>query len=546
MITEHCPNCGKLAIETNRLGSFIKLSCGHLLAQEKLSRPILDGHSLDQAAREPWQKVRYNVSADLKKTLYNYQEKDLDTIENANCRVLLTYECGLGKTITSLFTLKNFPSLYPALIICKSALQVQWMKESLGILGESVTPILLTNGKQHPLCRIDSVTGLQVPFPIHIISFDMLRRMGDKLDQFGFKTIIIDECQHIKDLKVERTKQVQRLCEQAKHVLALSATPIKNNAGEYFPILNILQPTMFPIQDAFIRNHCALYLSNSGFKKVAGLRNPEHFKELTKHFIIYHTREECLPDLPKERRNFQYNDIADPEIQSAYNDAIEEMTDFVNDAESKGKTNSLDFYRNILEFLGKMRHLTGLAKVDAAVVHAEEFLLSTERKLVLFVHHIDVGDLIENKLRATCTNAEYDWIPLRLLGGMNSQKLEQVKESFLTGPSRILIASTLAAGEGLNLQPVSDAVMVERQWNSVNEEQAERRFSRPGATANSINIDYLIAISTVDDYLTEIVERKRKYVTEAISGVKVDTTENAVLSELVNALTRAGKVKWRL
>lgn len=539
MITEHCPNCGRLAIEQTRIGSFIKLSCGHLLAQERLTRLDSETAALDGQSRAV-------ISEDGKKTLYNYQLKDLDTIENANCRVLLTYECGLGKTITSLFTLKNFPTLYPALIICKSALQVQWMKESLGILGEGVTPILLTNGKQYPLKKFNPITGLQEPFPIHIISFDMLRRMGDKLDQFGFKTIIIDECQHIKDLKVERTKQVQRLCEQAKHVLALSATPIKNNAGEYFPILNILQPTMFPIQDAFLRNHCSSFLTNAGYKKIAGLRNPEHFKELTKHFIIYHTREECLPDLPRERRNFQYNNIEDKDIQNAYDDAVEEMTEFVNEAESKNKTNSLDFYRNILEFLGKMRHLTGLAKVDAAVNQAEEFLLSTERKLVLFVHHIDVGDLIENRLKETCKNAGYDWMPLRLLGGMDSQKLEHVKESFLNGPSRILVASTLAAGEGLNLQPVSDAIMVERQWNSVNEEQAERRFSRPGATADSINIDYLIAISTVDDYLTEIVERKRKYVTEAISGIKIEQTENEILKELVDALVKVGKPKWKI
>ena len=210
------------------------------------------------------------------------------------------------------------------------------------------------------------------------------------------------------------------------------------------------------------------------------------------------------------------------------------------------KKKGMTEYANILEYLSKMRHITGLAKVDETVAKAEEFLLSTERKLVIFHHHIDVGDMIEARLIQTCKDGGYDWKPLRLKGGMG-MALDEVKNAFLNTSCRILIASTLAAGEGLNLQPVSDAIQVERQWNSVNEEQAERRFSRPGATADSINIDYLIAISTVDDHLTAIIEHKRKIVKEAVTGiVSEDLSQNAVLSELADALVRAGKPKWRL
>ena len=46
-----------------------------------------------------------------------------------------------------------------------------------------------------------------------------------------------------------------------------------------------------------------------------------------------------------------------------------------------------------------------------------------------------------------------------------------------------MVASQLAAGEGLNLQTCSDCVMHERQWNPGKEEQAEGRFIRIGQTA---------------------------------------------------------------
>jgi len=62
-----------------------------------------------------------------------------------------------------------------------------------------------------------------------------------------------------------------------------------------------------------------------------------------------------------------------------------------------------------------------------------------------------------------------------------SQVVDQFKDN---SNCRIMLASTLAAGEGLNLQFCSFYIMMERQWNPANEEQPEGRFSRPEQTAN--------------------------------------------------------------
>src|SRR6185312_3864636 len=492
-IVNHCPECGKGIFEKPLdLGGMALLKCGHLIdiatIEQKSSHQI--------------------ISADGKKTLFPYQQEDLKVIESCGMRALLTYECGLGKTITSAFTIKNhLEELGKILIIAKSAVLANWEREFASVLGPDIIPIWLSTSKDAPLPG----------FQIHIISFDMLRRLNPKLLKYGFDTLIIDECQHIKDMRSARTKAVQELAAEAKHILALSATPIKNHAAEYFPILNILQPERFPVFEDFLRYECVSYKSGYGWK-IGGLRNPERFKENTKDFIVHHTRDEVLPDLPKEKRDFRFIDIEDKDLQEAYDEVFEEFDEFIDDSQGK---KGLGFYTNVLEYLVKMRHITGLAKVDPVVARVEDFLLSTERKIVIFHHHIDVGDLIEAKLREICKNDGLER-PLRLVGGMKPMALDNVVQEFLNGQSRILIASTLAAGEGLNLQPVADAIQVERQWNSVNEEQAERRFSRPGTNAKEINIEYFIAISTVDDYLTEIIERKRKIVLEAVTGNSID------------------------
>ena len=114
--------------------------------------------------------------------------------------------------------------------------------------------------------------------------------------------------------------------------------------------------------------------------------------------------------------------------------------------------------------------------------------------------------------------------------------------------ARVMIASTLASGEGLNLQFCSDCVVMERQWNPANEEQAEARFKRIGSEAAIINATYQVALGTIDEYLADLVESKRQVVHEAYSGVKSETsyTEEGLMKELAEILVTKGMQRWKL
>ena len=45
-----------------------------------------------------------------------------------------------------------------------------------------------------------------------------------------------------------------------------------------------------------------------------------------------------------------------------------------------------------------MRHILGLAKIPATLEFVDDFVEETDRKLVIFVHHIDVGQILYDKL----------------------------------------------------------------------------------------------------------------------------------------------------
>ena len=337
--------------------------------------------------------------------------------------------------------------------------------------------------------------------------------------------------------------EIQEQFEAPMFVMALSGTPIKNHAGEYFPVLNILHPEIFMSQAAFERDFCDTYSSSYGGYKIGGLRRhaTERFHDLTKDWIIRYERQEVLPDLPKIFRKNFFVELG-AEVEKAYRVAF---IDF-QQAFLEGSNNFSD-QGNLLAKLNRMRHLTGIAKVLPVTEFVEEFLEDNDRKLCLFVHHKDVGLGLLNNLTEVTKRLRLD-DPLSLTSeNASSDQGQRIDEQWKSDPrKRIMVASTLSAGEGKNWQMCSDAIIVERQWNPANEEQAEGRFPRPGAIAESISITYALALGTPDEYLAEIVERKREICKKTMGNESIVWDQTSVIREMSELLMSKGAKRWNL
>jgi SWI/SNF-related matrix-associated actin-dependent regulator 1 of chromatin subfamily A len=519
----HCKTYQKIyqKIELSPTLVSLKLTCNHT----KLLGPLKQDNKIDEF-------LNTFVSKDHKQhSLFKYQRDDIHVASKAFGRILYRYEVGLGKTPESIATVDCF-DIHPALILTKPTLVHQWVKEIFRWTGKIAYLI------KKPSDLRDNQAMLSM-FPYLVMSLDLARAFEEEeLLHFPTRTVIIDECQHIKNLESARTKAVRRICRYKDYVIGLSATPIKNRFDEYFPILNILRPDLFPAYNKFVEDWCE-YSSNAYGVKVGACSDPKGFEDFTKGFVIHRTKDEVLPDLPKTRRNFRYYDL-ESAVKKAYEKLVEEFEDYYENTSDKG----IDLYQNLLAFFAKMRHLTGLAKVDNCVAEAEDFLLSCSRKLTIFVHHKLVADMIQNKLDESLRAGGFNGC-LHLHSELSSAERAGLVEAFRREENRVLIASTLAAGEGLNLQFCSDAIFVERQWNPANEEQAEGRFSRIGQEAESIDITYLIALGTIDEWLTELVEAKREIVKTAY-GEESALSENKIVLELADRIIqqRQGK-KWK-
>jgi len=227
---------------------------------------------------------------------------------------------------------------------------------------------------------------------------------------------------------------------------------------------------------------------------------------------------------------------------------MKEFLEYFNDTDDSG----LAYESGILAYLTRMRHLTGIAKIDTVVEFVEDFIAETERKICIFVHHKDVAQSLLSKLQALqAEDNSFGKTILSLTSDLNGEARNSVVENFWEDENRILIASTLASGEGLNLQCGADCVMMERQWNPAKEEQAEARFTRIGRPealiaemGDKVNAMYPVATGTVDEFFAEIVERKRSICANTLDGEKYNWQEGSLMKELAENIALKGGKKW--
>lgn len=568
-LQENCPICGKIAREervtsiplTN--GSerkFIHLTCGHFI-----SKTIVKGtSSYATMMSNDWDervascdhvfptKEECEFNIDLRSNqckicgefkLYNYQVEGAEFVERGikgGTGAAVFDEMGLGKTVQSLAYLKFHPESAPVLFIVKSKIKLQWAKEIYRWLGIKHFPQIITSSTDAIIPGMKS----------YVIAFDMLVGRSKKKkvkNEFGLtyeektpggfpiekldfiKTVVIDEVQQIKNTDSERTKRVLKLC-QGKTVIALSATPWKNRGGEFFSVLNLLDPVKFNSYQGFLDEWVDFYYDGA-YTKQGGLRKDklELFKNHIKDIVIRREISDVDIEMPSVNRTKQLTELDALEMK-AYEHETSEFVRWYTDAIVNGEEDSFETSGNILAKLARMRHITGLAKIPATLEFAEEFYEMNDRKLVIFVHHKDVGDIIYRELKAL--------LPKLLVLKDDQPNFES---KFQNASRAFLVASTLASGEGLNLQTCGDAILHERQWNPQNEDQAAPgRFRRIGATHKTVNVTFMTAAGTVDEILAEIVERKRAYFHNAMNkGEMPEFIEKSMAKELAEGILKA-------
>lgn len=502
-LTSNCPNCGRVkTIHCEYKRTELNYRNGHeILIHYKTYKC---GHT-EILETDLTVEEKFFASLNGKKSAYQYQRDGLGFTVQSDYNCLIADAMGLGKTIQAELAIRTL-NKFPVLIVVKSATTMQWIRETHEWAFNdplAIFPIIGTKSFIPP------------GFKCYLISMDTLGRNGTwkKLVKMGFKCVVVDECHSFKDEGSSRTAALIQLIREGKiaHKIFLSGTPIKNRAGEYFTVLNLLAPDYFPSQHSFKTRWLEPEGNPVQYKRLNPYR-VDQFKELISKWVIRREKHEVLKDLPSFTRNFQYITIEDQDLKNSYNKQLDLMQNLMNSGQ-------LTDTFSILGQLQKLRRLTGLAKISTCHEYVTEFLENTDDKIAIGIQHESVRDALYVMLQ------KYNC--LKLSGEDSTWRKDDIVQRFKEDKHRVLVINELAGGVGLNLQMCANCLVLERQWNAADEEQFESRFHRNGQTKPVI-ADYMIASGTIDEWFHNMNEEKRQICGETLSGYEFTSDRDGI------------------
>ena len=390
--------------------------------------------------------------------LLSFQQQGLGFMLSSR-RCLLADEMGLGKTVQALAFLAT-TAAYPAVLVVPPHLIRNWERETDRFL---------------PGVRVHVIKGLK-PYPlpdaeIYIIHYLLLRGWKEVLPNLGFRTVIFDEAQELRHNGTGKYSAASLLSESCENAIGLSGTPIYNQGGEIWNVVNILDFHFLGDWESFSREWCYGYNS-------AIVAKPELLGEHLRRegLMLRRLKSEVLTELAPKRRLVQEIDWDD----SVYRQLMKPVADQLKLLRATDDPSRRALIEDAI--CQQQRQATGVAKAPYVCAFVKALVESGE-KVLLMAHHHAVMDIYKTELKSLK--------PGFITGRETDKQKDAAVKNFMDGKINLLCIS-LRSASGLNLQRASCVVFGELDWSPAVHSQAEDRAHRIGQE-DSLLCYYLVS-----------------------------------------------------
>lgn len=448
---------------------------------------------------------------------------------------ILAYDQGTGKTAISLSAADS-----PVLIVCKSALKVNWMREVARWRPDWSSMKLDGKDAKKPdvIARAKEVDAL-------IVNYDVADRFVEHLMDRGFKTLICDESHYIKTLRLywskddngqwkpklsgsKRAQAVWNLSQPVERRFMLSGTPLANKSPcDLFSQLNLVEPREFSSFKPFGQRYCdPQEVRGPGGRRITTYEGASNTIELHERImgkcLIRKTKEEVLPDLPKKWRQTKLLTLSE-DVAKEYERAAKDLLKYIND-EGGWEAMERASKAEAMVRIATLRRLCAVGKIEGFIEEVFDHLESG-RPLVVMAFHREAQIAIYSALEQAGVKVG------RVSTDQSNDERQRDIDAFQRGGPNgfldVLVCSIEIAKEGLTLTRASDMYFIERVWSPFALAQAEDRIHRIGATGERVTIAYYDAAGTIDEYLGEILMKKLQTATAVLEGVELTDDEVA-------------------
>ncbi|NSW81680.1 MAG: DEAD/DEAH box helicase [Syntrophothermus sp.] len=427
----------------------------------------------------------------------------LEFLSRLGLGACLADDMGLGKTVQTLALIQRRYEegmRRPVLLVCPTSVIANWEKEAARFTPDLA--VLVHHGPERK--RGSRFTKAAGSHAMVVTSYALLAREGDLFQQVEWDGVILDEAQNIKNPETRQARAARAL--PAGFRIALTGTPVENNVGDLWSLMEFLNPGLLGSQARFKRTFLVPVQVN---------RDPEAtqaLKRLTGPFILRRlkTDRNVISDLPDKMEVKVFCPLTREQasLYAAVVREIEEALDRADGIERKGL---------ILAALSKLKQICNhpahflkdnsdlpdrSGKLIRLTEMAEEILAEGEKALI-FTQFAEMGALLQKYLVET-----FGRPVLFLHGGVPKKERDRMVELFQSERMVPFFILTLkAGGTGLNLTGANHVFHFDRWWNPAVENQATDRAFRIGQT-QKVQVYKFICQGTIEEKIDELIEGK--------------------------------------
>lgn len=426
----------------------------------------------------------------------------------------LADDMGLGKTIQTLALIQrdwHGGKRSPVLLICPTSVVNNWQKEAARFTPD--LPLMVHHGFDR--VRGDEFKAAALRQAIVVSSYALLHRDLEVLKGVDWGGVILDEAQNIKNPQTKQARAARAI--QSEYRIALTGTPVENNVGDLWSIMEFLNSGFLGSQGEFKRNF---------FIPIQAARDRDaaaKLKRLTEPFILRRlkTDRSIIADLPKKMEMRVFCNLTKEQV-SLYEAVVKEAFQGLDDAEGIKRKGIVlatllrlkQVCNHPAQFLGDHSPIPGRSgKLIRLTEMLEEILAVGDRTLV-FSQFAEMGAILKRYLQET-----FGREVLFLHGGVPRAERDSMVERFQGEEESppIFILSLKAGGTGLNLTRASRVIHFDRWWNPAVENQATDRAFRIGQTKN-VQVHKFICAGTLEEKIDEMIENKKQIAAKVIGA----------------------------
>jgi SNF2 family DNA or RNA helicase len=460
----------------------------------------------------------------LQATLRPYQNRGyswLAFLRQWGLGACLADDMGLGKTIQTLSLIQrdwSSGASRPVLLLCPTSVIGNWQKEAERFTPE--LPVMIHHGASRT--RGDAFLKVAPQHAIVFSSYALLHRDFEHFKGISWAGIVLDEAQNIKNSETRQATAARGL--KADYRIALTGTPVENNVGDLWSIMEFLNPGLLGTHTEFRHNFYMPIQSGRDPQAVAGL------KKIIEPFILRRlkTDKAIISDLPPKLEMKVFCTLT-KEQASLYAAVVNESIAAIESVEGIQRKGIVlatlarlkQVCNHPAQFLRDNSPLPGRSGKLARLTEMMEEAISVGDRVLIFSQFSEMGGLLQRHLQET-----FGREALFLHGGVPKKQRDRMVERFQNepdGPS-VFILSLKAGGTGLNLTRANHVFHFDRWWNPAVENQATDRAFRIGQK-KKVQVHKFVCAGTLEERIEEMIEQKKEIASGIVAAGEAWLTE---------------------